>query len=421
MKNKENTMKNPLNTKRKLKDILRNVLTWVCSLITFGLLLHIVIYISINGFSNLSWDFITSDYNEENYQLHLRTDFKFDDDLRTFDFKDNSSDVKKSEIWGVSFKETKTNEGEKVIKINEICSNSYFNELLDTDNNIFTFSKDTYVYYLYIVDSTGEEIACNKKDIDKFVSTLDSATTIDAMSLRTFGGGIRSSLLTTFALIGLTLLISLPIGIGGAIYFTLFSKNNKFNKIIRSFIDMTSAIPSIIFGFLGILIFIPFINAAAGSNGSSILASSLTLAVMLIPTIVKTTEEAINALPKGYMDSSLALGASRTETVFKLILPNAFPGILTAIILSVGRIIGESAALIFVLGTSCNDNVILNQSGTSLSTHIWMLLNNSETPNYSAACTIALIILIIVLILSLIAKLIQIKFVKKGVKKWKKK
>lgn len=410
---KNKALDNPLSTKRKFKDIFRNFLTWGSSLITIGLLVYIIVYIICNGCKNLSWEFITSDYHEESYQLHLREDFKFDESIRTFEFKDNSENVKKSEVWGVSFIQTKTNEGDYVIKINEICSNSYFNELLDIDNNVFTYSKDTYVYYLYVLDSDNNELQCNTKNIDLFVSNLDKGVNIDGISLRTFGGGIRGSLITTLYLIGLTLLIALPLGIGGAIYLSLFSKKGRINKIIRSLIDMTSAIPSIIFGFLGILIFIPFINKVANSNGGSILASSLTLAVMLIPVIVKNTEEAINALPSGYMDSSLALGASRTETIFKIILPNAFPGILTAVILSVGRIIGESAALIFVLGTSASDNVVLNQSGTSLSTHIWMLLNSSETPNYDAACTIALIILIIVLVLSLLSKLIQYRFVKK--------
>ena len=399
--------------KRKAKDIVRNILTWLSAILTLGMLIYIVGYISIKGISNLSWDFISGDYNEESYQLHLRDDFTFDENPRTFVFKDASLEIKCSYVWGISFKESKTNEGDNVIKINELCPNSYFYELMDNDNKTFSFSKETYVYYLYVLNSNGEEVSCNKKNIDSFMNTLDSSVSIDALSLRTFGGGIRGSVLTTLALIGLTLLIAMPLGIGGAIYFALYSKKTKFNKIIRSFIDMVSAVPSIIFGFLGILIFIPFINSTFGSNGSSILASALTLAVMLIPTIVKTVEEAINALPKGYMDSSLALGASKTETVFKIILPNAFPGILTAIILSIGRIIGESAALIFVLGTSANDNVILNQSGTSLSTHIWMLLNSSETPNYSASCAIALIILIIVLVLSILAKIIQHFYVKK--------
>lgn len=412
----ENELKRePLSAKRKAKDILRNVFTYISSIFSIGLLVYIVVYITMNGCKNLSWNFITSDYKEESYSLHLRSDFKFDEKLRTFEFKDNSENVKKSYKYGVSFIESKTNEGENVIKINEICSNSYFNELLDSKNNVFTKfnEKSTYVYYLYVENEDGEEVSCNKKDINEFVETLDNSIKIESLSIRTFGGGIRGSLISTFYLIGLTLIIALPLGIGGAIYLALFSKKNRINKLIRSLIDMTSAIPSIIFGFLGILIFIPFINSTFKSNGPSILASALTLAVMLIPLITKTVEEAINEVPSGYLENSLALGASKTETIFKLILPNSIGGILTSVTLSIGRIIGESAALIFVLGTSASDRVLLNQSSTSLSTHIWMLLNTSETPNYEASSTIALIILIIVLILSLITKLIEYKFVKK--------
>ena len=163
---------------------------------------------------------------------------------------------------------------------------------------------------------------------------------------------------------------------------------------------------TIIFGFIGVIIFIPFVNSITGSSGGSILSGAFTLAIMLIPTIVKTTEESILALPKGYMDSSLALGASRTETVFKVILPNAVPGIITSAILSIGRIIGESAALVFAIGASIQDNVSLTNSSTSLAVHIWVLLSH-ENPNYDAACAISIIILIIVLILSLLTKLIS--------------
>ena len=139
------------------------------------------------------------------------------------------------------------------------------------------------------------------------------------------------------------------------------------------------------------------------------------MSVMLLPTIIRTTEEAINVIPKSYMQASLALGASKTESVFKVIIPNAMSGILTATILSIGKIIGESAALIFAIGTAIQDKVSINAGSTTLAVHIWTLLSGDE-PNYSAACAISIVILIVVLILNLLVKLVSKKLNKFEVK-----
>ena len=394
-----------MSKKRTVKDILRNVSTLVFSILTLGILIWIIIYIFVTGAPNLSWSFITSDYNETSVSLRSESDFTFDG--RDFTFEDPNGF--KSERWGVSFIDGKNNLGEDVIFFNEICENSYFYELIDySTNEVFLDYNDQYVYSMNLMldNGTYQIVNGNRYSAEELVSYLDQAYLIDNLNIMTVGGGIRGSILTTLTLIGVTLIIALPIGIIGAIYLALFAKKNKITTVLRSLIDMTSAIPSIIFGFIGVIIFIPFVNSITGSSGGSILSGAFTLAIMLIPTIVKTTEESILALPKGYMDSSLALGASRTETVFKVILPNAVPGIITSAILSIGRIIGESAALVFAIGASIQDNVSLTNSSTSLAVHIWVLLSH-ENPNYDAACAISIIILIIVLILSLLTKLIS--------------
>ena len=130
----------------------------------------------------------------------------------------------------------------------------------------------------------------------------------------------------------MTLVVALPLGIGAAIYLELYAKEGRVKNIISQMIDMISGIPSIIFGFVGAVIFIPFVSCF-GASGYSIIAGALTMAIVLLPTIIKTTEEAIRVVPKHYLMSSLALGASKTQTVFKVILPNALPGILTAVLL----------------------------------------------------------------------------------------
>ena len=176
-------------------------------------------------------------------------------------------------------------------------------------------------------------------------------------------------------------------------------------------IDMISGIPSIIFGFCGAVIFIPFVSLF-GASGYSILAGAFTMAIVLLPTIIKTTQEALLVVPKHYMMGSLSLGASKTQTVFKVILPNALPGILTAILLSVGRIIGESAALIFVMGTAIKDNISLLDGATTLSVHIWSI-TRGEAPNYDTACAISIIILIVVFLISTAVKVISSRLKKK--------
>ena len=235
------------------------------------------------------------------------------------------------------------------------------------------------------------------------------------MQLTTSGGGIRGSLITTFILIGLTLIIALPIGIGGAIYLSEYAKNNKFTAIIRTMIDMSSGIPSVVFGLVGIVIFIPFMNATIGSNGTSIAAGALTMAIMLLPIIIRTTEESIRAIPQSYRHASLALGASKTQTIFKVVIPNAIGGILTSTLLSIGRIIGESAALIYVMGTAIKDDVFINKNSTSLAVHMWSIMAG-DNPNYAQASAIAIIILFIVLLLNILVKVIVKKFNKFEVK-----
>ena len=170
-------------------------------------------------------------------------------------------------------------------------------------------------------------------------------------------------------------------------------------------IDMTGGVPSIIFGLVGVIVFIPTLNSLIKSDGVSLMAGALTMSIMLLPVIIKTTKEAIDVIPKSLSQASLALGATQTQTTFKIILPNAIPGILTSTLLCIGRIIGESAALIFVVGSQVSDSVSVNKGATTLATHIWNLLGG-ENPNYELACSISIVILMMVLLLNIIVKII---------------
>lgn len=236
------------------------------------------------------------------------------------------------------------------------------------------------------------------------VNDLDNHDyTVREIMFSTVGGGIRGSLIATLYLIVLTLLIAMPLGILSAIYLSEFAPDNKITKLIRSFIETLTGVPSIIFGLLGITVFVPITSSLTSASGSNLIAGALTLSIILLPVIIRTTEESLITVPKDHRFASLALGANHTQTTFKVVLPQALPGLLTATFLAIGRIIGESAALIFVLGTVVRDQVSIFQPATSLAVHIWSMMTD-EPANIALSSTVAIIILMIVLGLNLSIK-----------------
>ena len=389
--------------KRRIKDGCSYFTTALFSCFTFAILIWMIVYVFQNGAKYLTWDFISGDYNQHSYTIKS----KDENTVPITSYFENKDDVECfSSRWGVGFEDGLNGE-EKVIYIVSIDENSPFNDLVDSSNSKVKINTEYFLSSLVTFDDDGSISVYGAKEGAKALSMgLEKAYSIFDGTLTSQGKGIRGSLLTTFCLIGFSLLFSLPLGIGGAIYLSIYAKDNTLSRTIRTLIDVTSGVPSIIFGLAGALIFIPFINGISGHNGGSIFSGSLTLAIMLLPTIVKTVEESIKVVPSSYSMASLALGASKSQTIFKVILPNALPGILSATILSIGRIIGESAALIFSMGAVIGDNPSLFEGQASLSVHIWACLQG-ESPQYGSACAISIIILIMVLTLSLLAKLLS--------------
>ena len=211
--------------------------------------------------------------------------------------------------------------------------------------------------------------------------------------------------MSTAYFILVSLLIALPIGIASAVYLSEMAKKNKVNAAIRTGIETLTGVPSIVYGLMGVSVLFP-ITAAMGAKTTNILLGALTMAIILLPTIIRSTEEALRVVPQGLRDASLSLGASQTQTIFKITLPCAMPGILSGILLSIGRVVGESAALIYTMGTFINDQPGLLKQGTSLAVHIWSVMSG-EQPNFELACAISIIILIFVLILNLTVKLLS--------------
>ncbi|MGL4949743.1 MAG: phosphate ABC transporter permease PstA [Anaeroplasmataceae bacterium] len=392
---------------RKLKDNVLNSITYIASSLGILILAAIIIFVFSNGITGLSWDKITGNYYPENISISITPE-------KLGGFEDPESDkFSFSKKWGAGFTLAETKNGEKYITVSYIDPNSPLLNVKNVNdtNEYYSFKVGHKIETGIIVNEIGkrESINISKYESSNDVSNFfDRAIKITNMNLSKSGGGFRGSLITTLYLILFTLIIAIPIGVGGAVYLNEYAKDNKFTKIIRTMIEITSGIPSIIFGMVGALVFIPFTNTVIGSNGGNILAGALTMSIVLLPIIIRTTEEALKVVPDGLRQASLALGASKTETIFKVVLPNAISGILTSVILSVGRIIGESAALIFVIGTVVKDNIILNERSTSLALQIWTLMSG-ENPDFESACAIAIIILGVVLVLSILVKFISKK------------
>lgn len=395
--------------RRKVNDVTKNIFTYIFSSFGLIILISIMAYVFINGSKNLSWELLTSDYESVTYNVKREDEGNFNVGGYTYEVKENEYF---SSNWGVALIDSTNAAGDKIIEISYIDEKSPLKNMQITGSNDY-FSAKTGLSIEKVVIKKGNSIdfALAKNGAEKMAKILDKGVVIQDMILQTKGGGIRGSIITTLLLIVTTLVISLPLGVGAAIYLNEYASKNKFTAFINQMVDLIGGVPSIIFGFFGMFIFIPMCNAMFGTNGTSIITGALTLSIMLLPTIIKTVEESLMVIPDNLRMASLSLGASKTQTIFKVILPNSLPGILTAVVLAIGRIIGESASLIFVLGTIIKDQVNINTNGTSLAVHIWVLMGG-ERPNFETSCAIAIVILIIVLLLNLIVKLVERKFVK---------
>lgn len=391
--------------KRKQKDLILNGITYLFSSFGMIVLLAIIIFIFSKGYKLLSFDLLVSDYYETIYDTRSETNPNFKEYENP-----NQNNSYFSKNWGIALKDSFNKENEKVVVITYIDEYSPFRNMIDTNNNNYVeikidqqinkiIAKDINDLYLFGLSTNGAK---------SMVEVLDNTVKIENMITATSGGGIRGSIITTLYLILLTLILALPLGIGAAIYLHELSNENKATNFLRSMIDMLSGVPSIIFGLLGAIVFIPFTSKILNANGGNLLSGALTLTIILLPIIIKTTEEALMTIPNDYRQASLALGSSQTQTTFKVVIPNAIPGILTATLLSIGRIIGESAALIYAIGTSIKDQVFLSEKSTTLAVHIWSLMSG-ENPNLELACTISIIILIVVFLLSMLTKYISKK------------
>jgi phosphate transport system permease protein len=220
------------------------------------------------------------------------------------------------------------------------------------------------------------------------------------------GGGIFSTVMGTIVLTALAILIATPLGVGTAIYLTEYTWENALTRVIRFGAECLAGIPSIIFGLFGFILFVTKLGF-----GWSILSGGLTLAFMILPTIIRTSEEALKSVPAAFRQVSFSLGGTKWQTVTHVVLPSALPGIVTGIILSVGRSIGETAAVIFTAGSALRIPTSLFSSSRTMSVHFYILAR--EGISMPKAYGTAAILIIAILAVNIATYYLMNRFIKK--------
>jgi phosphate transport system permease protein len=205
-------------------------------------------------------------------------------------------------------------------------------------------------------------------------------------------GGIFSIIITTVYLALFSLVIAAPVGICAAIFLTEYAKEGPVIRLIRFGTESLAGIPSIIFGLFGYVFFVVFLKFKY-----SMVSGGLTLTLMILPTIIRTAEEAIKMVPRSYREGSLALGATKWQTIYKVVLPAAIPGILTGVILGIGRVVGETAAVIYTAGSSLGLPTSIWRPGRTMAVHLYILASEglSKGNMYATATVLIITVLII--------------------------
>ncbi|WOO86453.1 phosphate ABC transporter permease PstA [Mollicutes bacterium LVI A0039] len=335
----------------------------VASIIVLSALLSILYFIFANGLSNISYEFLTS---ADSYEKGTITTAQLHPGDLQYDLTASSATVTKTS-GNIEFETDMQLTSATEFDINRI--------------------NDTPIAYL------------EAEEVDELLTSgenLELAVTVHKQ-------GILSMVVSTLLLIILSLLIALPLGIGSAIYLIEYPIGDRLDRGIHFAINSLTAIPSIVFGLFGSLFFITILGMPM-----SILTGALTVSIMLLPILIRSTEEALLSVPNHLRSASRALGANEVQTIFKVVLPSSMPGIIVGVILAIGRIIGESAILIFTAGTV--DKLTTNplESSSTLTVKAYMLAK--EYGDIGGAAAVAVVIIIIVICLNLIAKAISHKF-----------
>jgi phosphate transport system permease protein len=222
-------------------------------------------------------------------------------------------------------------------------------------------------------------------------------------------GGIFPMVVTTLYVVLVSLLVALPVGIMTAVFLNEYSLNSPLIRLLRLAIETLAGIPSIIYGLFGLLLFCRFFKL-----GQSIISGGLTLSIMILPVIIRTVEESLKTIPRSFREGSLSLGATKFQTIWRVVIPPALPGIVSSAILAVGRVVGESAPVLLTVGITRNMPKSIFQSGRTLTIHLYYLTKEAVNPDdFGMAFAAAAILIILVLIINTSTRILSWRFRKK--------
>ena len=220
-------------------------------------------------------------------------------------------------------------------------------------------------------------------------------------------GGIFSTIVSTMLVTAVAVIVATPLGVGTAFYLTEFTRETRLTRIIRFSAESLAAIPSIVYGLFGFIFFVIYLEL-----GWSVISGGLTMAVMILPTIIRTSEEAIRSVPVKYREVSYSLGGTKWQTIVGAVLPSAFPGIATGVILGIGRCVAETAAVILTAGSALRMPTSLYSPARTMAVHFYILAR--EGISMERAYGTASLLIIIILAINIAANMIVNRFVAKG-------
>ena len=381
---------------RALKDGIANFLIWAAAAFSVGILIAIVFFIFSNGHSLINMRFLTADYNSSLNIVNVTAG--------EGSFSQPGNEEFFSQNLGIGIRQD-----EEGVWISHIDNASPVRQAV---NNADELTPVTVGQQLQAVTNESGPLSVNpSSSLPEVVAALDASPNV-TLRVMEMGGGVWPLIVTTLLLIVVTLLVAAPVGILAAIYLVEYAKPGKVVNTIRFATEILAGIPSVVYGLFGGLMFVSMLGL-----GQSILAGAMTLMILLLPTMIRTTEEALKTVPMSYREASYGLGANKIQTISKIVLPSAIPGITVGIILAIGRIVGESAALLMTIGTFARlpvnmetGNWSIFSSGTSLTVRAYVEVK--EDGNVQMAAAIGIVILVIVFTLNLVSKLISRKFSK---------
>jgi phosphate transport system permease protein len=377
--------------KRRISDIMMTALIWLSAAATAGILFIIVGFIFSNGWSLISPEFLTRDANDTLRIVSFESDSKASSTL--------DGNLLVIDGVGLTFEQDET----YGIRVNNVASDSPGRNAIDNADQVFPIRRGQ------VLEGVNSYRIDGSTELAELATMFDGYTEF-TLRISQLGGGIFPMMISTLMLIITTLIIATPIGVLAAIYMVEYAKQGRIVNTIRFAIEILSGLPSVVHGLFGMLFFTRMLGL-----GTSILAGALTMTILLLPIMIRSTEEALKTVPNSFREASLGLGANKIQTIRKVILPSALPGITVGIILSIGRIVGESAALLFTVGTfarlpmnPATGNLSIFETGATMTLRAFIEVQ--EFGNVEMASAIGIVILVTVFTLNLFSKFITKKF-----------